>query len=176
MKILAGAKHMRKSFLDMRRKPWDAGWDLYDIDASGVPELLYSSGISEGGRRSYTIYVFHDGAAESIGSFYCYDLAACYEDSLICSDDLKQGEYYNITIRIESDHAAEMHQFYTNDGTTGGDDYMVDGRDVTIEEFYDMAKIPDSVGEEGKWDYLYVGFSLGEYDDIFYMGAYPGLE
>lgn len=44
---------------------------------------------------------------------------------------------------------------------------MVDDRNVTREEFY---------GEEGKWDYLYVGFSLGEYDDIFYMGAYPGIE
>ena len=53
---------------------------------------------------------------------------------------------------------------------------MVDDRNVTREEFYDMVRIPDSIGEKGKWDYLYVGFSLGEYDDIFYMGAYPGIE
>lgn len=158
-------------------EPWDARWDLYDVDGSGVPEFLYMPSTSGGGRREYIIYAFNDGKAECIGCFFCYGLAVCFEDGLICCDDLKQGEYYNSIICLEEDQVVEEHDFYTNDGAveTGKAIYMIDDANVTREEFYDRVLVPDSAAQDGRWEYPIARFSLGEYDDIFYMGIYPGV-
>lgn len=158
--------------------PQSSRWDLYDLDDSGVPELVYMPFTSGGGRREYIVYTYADGAVEMLMDVATDVIAYCPEEDLICWEKLMQGEYYNVILKLENDDIAERHVFYTNDGAVDEADavYTLDDKNVTRDEFYNLLRSPESGDEEEKWKYIRVRFVVGEYDDIFFMGIYPNLD